>query len=1103
MSGSEDGSRSRSRSLSRSTNGSVGSRSRSRSRSSSAGGGSRSGSRSGSPPGLEDGEIADSLSALNEFYASKKRPDKLEVTLPLQMRTIEMYFESIVADGRMSAEAAKDFKERYHVSDANYERLAAPGLGNTKLFSIENRDYSGFYIRLLSLHNDFRGSLKFILKAYELIASTSHITKFDKKDAFGPDGTSVSPAFAVAGLEQYMSELDISTVQTPQEPADIERLARYEQASANRMFHMESVITSLRSELHRANKMVEHSAKLHSGLDEILWAGLTRLGQQDIKIKEAREQNIKDYLSEGMRSALKSENKDRRSRAQRHKSDKLLSKDVDKLVKQEASTKSNINKVIRQPKSSRGSRSHRQDSPPGKRARYGGGSGGGGSGGGGSGGAGGKKKSFHTGKGPGGRGKKPYHSKEKGRGGGSGSSSKSKDRSGEPSLHTSFLWCWTAGIFSALALSSVSAAGLDIQTAVTVASLPIAGRVSKCINNWLVISGSSWIHNVVRYGYKLLYSNEKPRTPVRIKNLPTDTAAASVLDGEVEAMLAKQAVVAVESSEDEIVSCFFARPKKQPGKWRPIVSLKYLNTFLKPIKFRMATIKDIKSWLRPGYYCCSIDLSDAYFTVGLHKSARRYVRFQWRERLYEFCCIMFGLGPSARVFTKVVNAAVAFLRTKFNILVVAYLDDFIIQAATYEQCRLQTEIVILVLQCLGFGVNFSKSNLVPTRVIEHLGFSFDTINMTISVPRDKAEKYRVIVAETIAGGGCSADQLRSLVGKLESLKHAVPIAPLHFRALQASFRPLLRGRWRGKKFVPLNSASRADLEWWMVALLPAGPLSAPLRRSLATVEIMADASGTHGWGGHSNLGGFCQDSWTDTELRAHINRKEIWAGHRSIQELARPGDLIDLRLDNYNAVCYINKMGGTRSRKLCSDAISLWETVLSRGCWVSARWTPRMENQMSDLLSKERLDTWEFSLTTVTADRIWSSFYTPSVDMFASRENRLLSRYYSLRPDSRAEGPDSLSVNRWPDRCYCFPPVPIIMSVVRKIQQCGIRAILVVPEWRSSLWWDQVEEMLVAPPLVLGPSSRILVSSSGERLPYLYPLVACSVKGGTRSSRVC
>ena len=1095
MSGSEDGSRSRSRSPSRSTNGSAGSRSRSRSSSA----GSRSRSRSGSPPGLEDGEIADNLSALDEFYASKKRPDKLEVTLPLQMRTLEMYFESIVADGRMSAEAAKDFKEKYHVSDSIYERLAAPGLGSTKLFSVENRDFSGFYIRLLSLHNDFRGSLKFILKAYEMIASTSHIAKFDRKDVFGPDGVSVSPAFAVASLEQYMSELDISTVQAPQEQADVERLARYEQASANRMSHMESVINSLRSELHRANKLVEQSGKFHSGLDEILWAGLTRLGQQDIKIKEAREQDIKVYLSEGMKSALKSENKSRRSRAERHKSDKLLSKDVDKLVKQESSTKSNINKVIRQPKSGRGGGGHRQDSPPSKKPRYSGGSGGA------YGGGGGKKKSFQPRKGPGSQNKKPYHSKEKGRGGGGGysSSSKPKDRSGEPLLLTSFLWCWKAGIFSALALSSVSAAGLDMQTAVTVASLPIAGRVSKCINNWLVVSGSSWIHNVVRHGYKLLYSNELPRTPVRIRNLPTDAAAASVLDGEVEAMLAKQAVVAVQSSDNEIVSCFFARPKKQPGKWRPIVSLKYLNTFLKPIKFRMATIKDVKSWLRPGYYCCSIDLSDAYFTVGLHKSARKYVRFQWREILYEFCCIMFGLGPSARVFTKVVNAAVTFLRIRFSILVIAYLDDFIIQAATYEQCRLQTEIVILVLQCLGFGVNFSKSNLVPTRVIEHLGFSFDTINMTISVPRDKAEKYRVIVAETIAGGGCSADQLRSLVGKLESLKHAVPIAPLHFRALQASFRPLLRGRWRGKKFVPLNSASRADLEWWMAALLPAGPLSAPLRRGLATVEIMADASGTHGWGGHSSLGGFCQDSWSDTELLAHINRKEIWAGHRSIQELARPGDLIDLRLDNYNAVCYINKMGGTRSRKLCSDAISLWETVLSKGCWVSARWTPRLENQMSDLLSKERIDVWEFSLSAATADRIWSSFYTPSVDMFASRENRLLDRYYSLRPDSRAEGPDSLSVNRWPDRCYCFPPVPIIMSVVRKIQQCGISAILVVPEWRSSLWWDQVEEMLVAPPLVLGPSSRILVSSSGERLPYLYPLVACSVKGGTRPSRVC
>ena len=41
---------------------------------------------------------------------------------------------------------------------------------------------------------------------------------------------------------------------------------------------------------------------------------------------------------------------------------------------------------------------------------------------------------------------------------------------------------------------------------------------------------------------------------------------------------------------------------------------------------------------------------------------------------------MFGLGPSARVFTKMMSAVIIFLRETFGILLVTYIEDFLIQA---------------------------------------------------------------------------------------------------------------------------------------------------------------------------------------------------------------------------------------------------------------------------------------------------------------------------------------------------------------------------------------------------------------------------------------
>ena len=54
-------------------------------------------------------------------------------------------------------------------------------------------------------------------------------------------------------------------------------------------------------------------------------------------------------------------------------------------------------------------------------------------------------------------------------------------------------------------------------------------------------------------------------------------------------------------NDNENVSVF-ARPKekKQIGKWRPIVSLKYLNRYLRYTKFRMTTVGDVKSWIIKG-----------------------------------------------------------------------------------------------------------------------------------------------------------------------------------------------------------------------------------------------------------------------------------------------------------------------------------------------------------------------------------------------------------------------------------------------------------------------------------------------------------------------
>lgn len=672
-----------------------------------------------------------------------------------------------------------------------------------------------------------------------------------------------------------------------------------------------------------------------------------------------------------------------------------------------------------------------------------------------------------------------------------------KDDKGEDKP-LSFLAAFAQGVFSFLSLSMLARAGLVVTNAVAVAASPIAGRIARCLSAWQVITQDKWVLRVVREGYRLQFKSQLPPTPHRVANLPTDAAGAAILDCEVQQMLAKRAIHAVESSEDELVACFFARPKKQAGKWRPIVSLKFLNKYLTYIKFRMTTIPEVKRWIRKDYFFTSLDLQDAYFSIPLNEAAGRFVRFIWRGVCYEFSVIMFGLGASPRVFTKTLKVVVKYLRITFNMLILAYLDDFLIQAPTYEECLLHTELAVLVFQCLGFEVNYSKSSMIPSQKIGHLGFLWDSVRMEISLPRDKTQKIIDQSQSFLAMGGCTADQLRSFLGRLESVRAVTVLAPLHYRALQYLLQPLRKGSWRGQKFIPLTRAARLDLEWWVHVFPLDQHQVSPLCRREITLTIKADASGNFGWGGHSSRGEFCQGQWSTQQLRSHINKKEIWAGHFSLDKLMAQGDHVQLSLDSMTAVSFINRMGGTRSLPLCLAAIELWDMVLSRGCWVTAVWLSRDENQLSDMLSKSKVAAWEFCVHQKILDNLWSRWFLPMVDVFASRDCHVLPGYYSWYPDRQALAQDAFSVVQWPQRIYAFPPVPLISLVLEKISRDQSTAILIIPGWRSALWWDQVSSMLLQEPVSLGDYREVLWSPRGGVIPYLHPLMACLV-GGKRT----
>ena len=329
---------------------------------------------------------------------------------------------------------------------------------------------------------------------------------------------------------------------------------------------------------------------------------------------------------------------------------------------------------------------------------------------------------------------------------------------------------------------------------------------------------------------------------------------------------------------------------------------------------------EVVRWIRQDFYFTSIELYFAYFAIPLQESEAKYTRFRWRDIVYEYLTVMFGLGPSIRIFTKLMAAVIRFLRTEFGMLIVAYINDLLIQARDEQTCRLHAEIVIL--QDLGYGVNFGKSSLVPSKTVEHLGFVWNSNKMLVSLPQVKIKKIISRAKLALEKNGMTAGDVRLLLGSLESLRLATTLALIHFCGLQyMKPRPRRRHDLPVKKWLQLSPAARSYLLWWAKEFHHTAHTSSSLVPRSVTMELWTDASGLVGWGGNCSRGGKVQGCWTSDQLPWQINLKEILAAQFSLEALMKDGDVVNLYRDSQVAVAFVNRMGGARSTILCAAAL--------------------------------------------------------------------------------------------------------------------------------------------------------------------------------------
>ena len=334
-----------------------------------------------------------------------------------------------------------------------------------------------------------------------------------------------------------------------------------------------------------------------------------------------------------------------------------------------------------------------------------------------------------------------------------------------------------------------------------------------------------------------------------------------------------------------------------------------LNKFVVKAKFSMESNQSVLNSIQEGDWMVSMDMKDAYFHIPIHSNSRKYLRFTFNSKVFQFRALCFGLTTAPQVFTRVL-APLAKIVHLAGFQIILYLDDWLVVARTRTEVLKAKDFIMNLAQELGIIINLEKSSLEPKQVIDYLGMTIDSLRFWVSPVMKRSNSALKILGEFLSSEWQPAKSWQSLLGHLSSLEKFIPGSRLRMRPLQYHF----NRNWdktSQRSPIPVPQELKPYLAWLSDPLRMAKGVS--LQRKNPDLRLYSDAS-REGWGATIE-GLHLSGKWSQTEKRSHINTLElraIWLALKEVLPLVKD-KIVAVFGDNTTALAYIQKQGGTRS----------------------------------------------------------------------------------------------------------------------------------------------------------------------------------------------
>ena len=560
--------------------------------------------------------------------------------------------------------------------------------------------------------------------------------------------------------------------------------------------------------------------------------------------------------------------------------------------------------------------------------------------------------------------------------------------------------------------------------------VPVGGRLTQFLHHWEKFTTDVWVLSVIRGGLDLVFQERPPLSDSPIPMSQTsDKEKFRLLSEEVQSLLLKRVIEGIpptQSTPGFYSRLFLQLVPKKTGGMRPVIDLSILNSYLSVPHFKMETNRSIRPCILPGMLTTKLDLSDAYFHIPISLASRKFLRFVWNNKVYQFLAVSFGLAVAPQVFTRVFQTVIAHLHT-LSIQAHSYLDDSLLKVFDSEILSRHTCLFIRLLLDLGFLISWKKSQILPSQDFLFLGEHYRTDLGLIFPPEEKFQSFCQKILIFSNSPSVTARQFSQLLGFLNSLADVVPLGRLHIRPLQF----FIQEHWDSafqvwESLIPILPVLLPHLDWWTrrenvltgVALLHPVP----------SLTLYTDSS-LQGWGAFLE-GMSVSGVWSLVQQQEHINLLEMRAVLLALQHFKTllVSKAVVLATDNTTVVAYLQNQGGTRCHALfllCKEFLLL---CLLSHIHLVVWHIPGTFNVLADCLSRfhNPVNT-EWELRQVVFDSVVLRWDRPHVDLFATSLNHKLETFVSPVPDPLSFAVDAMSLSWDGMFAYAFPPFRFLL----------------------------------------------------------------------------